>query len=325
MKDLEIKGFKFNETIEGFLFIKHIEYRKAKNDSVYIDMTLSDTFGDEVNAKIWNAKEIDSSIYKAGIVVKVSGMIQKYNNKTQLIINKIRTTKDNDEVNIEDYIESAPIDSKKMLVEIKECIKLFENEELKKLTLTLLENKEQKLIYYPAAKTHHHNVKGGLLHHILTMLRVGQSISDNYDFINKDLLYCGVIVHDLAKVDEILSNEIGLVEDYTKEGKLLGHIIQGINEIDRVADELKIDHELKILVQHMILSHHYHPEYGSPKKPLIPEAELLHYLDIMDARMYAMNKTLCKVKEGEFAERNISLEGRSMYKSDINSLGDLTK
>ncbi|MPW25275.1 HD domain-containing protein [Alkalibaculum sp. M08DMB] len=316
---MNIQEFNYNQKILEFFIIKKIEARTSKNESVYIDVNLADTNREEINGKIWSAVEIDLNKFKTGVMVKVSGMVQKYNNKKQLNIDKIRLVVESDEVNIEDYVEAAPTSSECMIEEVNEYIDKISNDQIKELTRVLFNSKEEKLKYYPAAKTHHHDIKGGLLFHITTMLNLGEKISESYGFINTDLLYSGVILHDLSKVDEIISNELGIVENYSTQGKLLGHIIQGINEIDRVARELDIDDEIKLLIQHMILSHHYHPEYGSPKKPLIPEAELLHYLDIVDARMYAMNKLLSNVSEGEFSERSFSLDGRSMYKSSIKS------
>ncbi|HAS74297.1 MAG TPA: CMP-binding protein, partial [Clostridiales bacterium UBA8960] len=106
-----------------------------------------------------------------------------------------------------------------------------------------------------------------------------------------------------------------VVEGYTKEGQLLGHIIMGIKRIDRVAESLNIDPELSLLIQHMILTHHYEPEFGSPKKPLIPEGELLHYLDMIDARMYDMNKALKDTIAEQFTDPIFVLDRRKLYKS----------
>jgi 3'-5' exoribonuclease len=247
----------------------------------------------------------------------VDALVQKFNGKLQLRINKLRKIKEEDQVSLEDFIESAPRDPEEMFFYLEAAIENFENHDIKKITKYLLNQKRDKLTYYPAAKTHHHAIKSGLLYHMETMLNIAQKIAPVYEFINKDLLYAGVILHDLSKVDEMESTELGIVDDYTKEGKLLGHIIQGIKEIDQASLELEIDEEVKLLLEHMILAHHYHPEYGSPKKPLIPEAELLHYIDLIDSRMYAMNKVLKDAEKGSFADKSMTLEGRHMYKSDL--------
>jgi len=129
------------------------------------------------------------------------------------------------------------------------------------------------------------------------------------------LVFAGVILHDIEKINEMDATEVGVVEDYTREGQLLGHIIMGIKRIDRMSDQLGIDPELSLLIQHMILTHHYEPEFGSPKKPLIPEGELLHYLDMIDARMYDMNKALKDQEADTFTDPVFVLDRRRLYKS----------
>jgi len=313
---IPIKKMEYGQSIVTFLMIKNADLKKAKNDSLYLDMVLGDTEGVEASAKLWNA-DPQMVAYKSGEVVLVDALVQKFNGKLQLRINKLRKIKEEDQVSLEDFIESAPRDPEEMFSYLEAAIENFENHDIKKITKYLLNQKRDKLIYYPAAKTHHHAIKSGLLYHMETMLNIAQKIAPVYEFINKDLLYAGVILHDLSKVDEMESTELGIVDDYTKEGKLLGHIIQGIKEIDQASLELEIDEEVKLLLEHMILAHHYHPEYGSPKKPLIPEAELLHYIDLIDSRMYAMNKVLKDAEKGSFADKSMTLEGRHMYKSDL--------
>ena len=118
----------------------------------------------------------------------------------------------------------------------------------------------------------------------------------------------------IEKINEIESNELGISPGYSFEGKMLGHIIQGIKTIDRLTLEMDFPREKAIMLEHMILSHHYEPEFGSPKKPLFPEAEILHYLDIIDARMYDMEDALVATQPGEFSERVFTLENRQLYK-----------
>ena len=110
-------------------------------------------------------------------------------------------------------------------------------------------------------------------------------------------------------------SEYGIPVDYTKEGKLLGHIVQGICIIDAKCKELKISDEIVMLLKHCLLSHHYFAEYGSPKMPMIAEAEALYYIDVMDARMFEISQALSSVEKGSFSQRVYALENRSMYKN----------
>ena len=175
------------------------------------------------------------------------------------------------------------------------------------------ENKE-KLMYYPAAQKNHHAEYGGLLYHMKRMLMNGERMCQVYRNLNPDWVKAGVIVHDIEKINEIQSDEMGVSPGYSFEGNMLGHIVQGIKLIEKMAEEIGMSHEKTVMLEHMILSHHYEPEYGSPKRPMFPEAEILHYLDMIDARMFDMEDALVGVEPGEFSERIWILDNRRLYK-----------
>ena len=132
------------------------------------------------------------------------------------------------------------------------------------------------------------------------------------------LLIAGVIVHDLAKIDEMDADTLGLVSDYSVDGKLIGHIVRGVVNIQLAAEKTKANPGKALLLQHMVLSHHETPEYGSPKPPLFPEAQMLHLLDMMDARMYCMHEALLATPRGAFSDRVRALEGRKLYHPDLD-------
>jgi len=226
--------------------------------------------------------------------------------------------KEEDGIKIEDYIPSAPYSGEYLFNEVMKYIDRIKNEDLYQIVTYLVEMKKAKLLIYPAAMKNHHSIRSGLLYHIVRMLYAGDKLSDIYNIVNKELLFAGIILHDIAKIEEYDANELGIVSDYNAEGQLLGHIIQGITMIDNAANYLGIDSEIAMLLKHMILTHHYEPEYGSPKKPMIPEAEMLHYLDVLDARMYDMEKALSRVEPAGFSERIWSLDNRKIYKSKFN-------
>jgi len=169
-------------------------------------------------------------------------------------------------------------------------------------------------MYYPAASKNHHAEYGGLLYHVKRMLMTGLAVCDIYPILNRDLVAAGVILHDIEKLNEIESNEYGISPGYSFEGQMLGHIVQGIKLLDRLTEELGFPREKALMLEHMILSHHYEPEFGSPKKPLFPEAEVLHYLDILDARMFDMEDALNGVEPGSFSDRIWTLDNRRIYK-----------
>ena len=191
----------------------------------------------------------------------------------------------------------------------------MKDQDLRALCTRLLADNHDKLMYYPAASKNHHAEYGGLLYHVKRMLMTGLAVCDIYPILNRDLVAAGVILHDIEKLNEIQSNEYGVSPGYSFEGQMLGHIIQGIKLLDRITAELNFPREKALMLEHMILSHHYEPEFGSPKKPLFPEAEVLHYLDVLDARMFDMEDALNGVEPGNFSDRIWTLDNRRIYKA----------
>ncbi len=314
----KINEFVKNERSEGFYLIRSIDLKTTNsNGKKYLDFILADSTG-EITGKKWEVKDGEENEFKANTIVKIRGMVTSWQTALQLKIEQIRNITDEDGVNIDDYVQSAPVDSKIMFQTIETYINNMKNNDIKNIVKVMIEKNKEKLMYYPAAKKNHHSIKGGLLYHVTTMLSLGEKICSIYDFLNTDLIYAGIILHDLAKIKEMDSSELGIVDDYTLEGTLLGHITQGVKEIELVANEINADKKIVVLLEHMVLSHHYEPEYGSPIKPMIPEAEILHYIDLIDARMYDMRKVKSETKVGDFSERLWSLENRRIYNHGLD-------
>lgn len=309
-----INEFEAGNKIEGFYLVKSVDCKTTNsNNKKYLDFTLGDKTG-EINAKLWECREEDEKKYEANMIVKVRGTTLAWQNSLQLKLEKIRPSAPEDKINISDYVPAAPYTPEDMLETLLNYVDNIKNNGIKGIVKTILEDYSEKIMHFPAAKKNHHSIRSGLLYHVTTMLKAGEKLCEIYTFLNKDLLYAGVILHDLAKMDEMDSSELGIVSDYTVEGTLLGHITQGIKNVELAAQRVGADKEVTMLLQHMILSHHYEPEYGSPVKPMIPEAEMLHYLDIIDARMFDMGRVSKDTAAGEFSERIWSLENRRVYK-----------
>lgn len=318
MEFKKINEFKKGDKIEGFYIIKSVESKVTNNSSTnkYLDFNFTDPTG-EINAKLWESGADIENTYKENMLIKVKAIVNEWRGKLQLKIETIRPSNSDDGVKIQDFVAVAPYEPEVMYHEIMECISNMQNEDIKNITKFIIEENKEKLMHYPAAKSNHHAIRSGLLYHSTTMLKAGIKLSELYTFINKDLLFAGIILHDIAKIYEMNASELGIVSEYTLEGQLLGHIVQGIRMVERASEIVKADKETATLLEHMILSHHYEPEYGSPKKPMIPEAELLHHLDMIDARMYDMKKALGDTEDGKFSERIWSLDNLSVYKSFV--------
>ena len=213
----------------------------------------------------------------------------------------------------------APEAPEAMLQELYDTADAFTSEPLRLITREMLDRFREKLLYYPAAQRIHRAERGGLLHHTTGMLRLAKAILTQYTWLNADLLLAGVILHDLCKTEEMDSNDMGVVRDYSREGLLLGHLVLGVNRIQEAANKLGISGEPVLLLQHMMLSHHGEAEFGSPRKPMFPEAAALHWVDLLDARMNEMQTAIQKLKPGVFSEKIWSLD-RRLYRADYDAL-----
>lgn len=304
-----------DQRFEGFLLVRTSDQRTGGNGAKYLDLNLADRTG-EVNAKVWDGNVPAPA---PGSVVKVRGGTLEYNGRLQLRVERIRAMAPTDEVDLSSLVPCAPEPPEKMLEEIESAIDGFQSQPIRDLTRELVRRFEEKLRYYPAAQRIHHAERAGLLHHTTGMLRTAKAILQIYPWLNSDLLYAGVILHDLCKTEEMDSDSMGVVRDYSKEGLLLGHLVLGVTRIQEAANDLGISGEPVLLLQHMLLSHHGEPDFGSPRKPMFPEAEVLHWIDLLDARMNEMQTAVAKLKPGVFSEKIWSLD-RRLYHADYAAL-----
>lgn len=316
MKKVYVDSLVTGADFDDFFMMKSAAVRTGSNQKQYIDMMLADKTG-EVSAKKWDASAADIEeigSYGDNSIIKVRATVSEWQGKKQLKINRFRQATAEDGFDIGEFIKTAPEKGADMYDLILEKAHSVGDEELRSVAVTLLERNKERLLYYPAASKNHHAEMCGLLYHIKRMLLMGEKACEVYTDLDRDWVVTGVIIHDMEKLNEILSNQWGISPGYSMEGHLLGHIAQGVRMIDRLASELGISEEKAVLLEHMILTHHYEPEFGSPKRPMFPEAELLHYLDIFDARIFDMEEALRPVPPGEFSDKVWTLENRRIYK-----------
>ncbi|MDF2856211.1 MAG: 3-5 exonuclease [Neobacillus sp.] len=305
-----ILEYEIGGQVDLYLLIKNATKGTASNGKPFLTLILQDKSG-EIEAKLWDANEEDEKNYAPQSIVKVLGDLQNYRGKSQLKIRQIKRTGPGDNVKIDDFLETAPLSQDEMMSKLTQYIFDMKNPNIQRITRHLLKKHQQAFLEYPAATKNHHEFVSGLGYHVVSMLDLAKSIAALYPSLDKDLLYAGVILHDMGKVIE-LSGPISTV--YTVEGNLLGHITIMVNEIGKAADELGITSEEVLILKHLVLSHHGKAEWGSPKPPLIKEAEILHYIDNLDAKMNMLDRALERVKPGEFTERVFALDNRSFYK-----------
>ena len=316
MKQIFVNELIKNDEITDFFMVKSCSIRVGSNRKPYLDVMLGDKTG-EVSGKKWDVQEEEQPRLKKiseGDIVRVKAQVIEWQNAKQLRIQRIRQAVQSDGIDVSDFIKAAPEKPEDMYRYIYDVADNLEDQDLRRLCVRVLTDNKEKLRYYPAASRNHHAMFAGLLYHTKKMLMNGIGVCSVYTELDRDLLCAGVILHDIEKINEILSNEAGVSPGYSVEGQFLGHLVMGVKYIDRLAEELEVPEEKKLMIEQMILSHHYHPEFGSPVRPLFPEGEVLHFLDILDARLFDMFDALSTVDPGRFSEKVWTLDNRRLYK-----------
>ena len=284
---MTVNQLETNARFVGFLLVRSADARTDKKGGSYLDLTLADKTGD-INCKYWDWNQL-MDVPKQGSVIKVQGLVQEYNGRKQLRIERMRAALPQDEVDMAQLVACAPEKPEVMRKDIEDTIDTFQSEGLKKIVREMLRLTGDKLEWFPAAQRLHHAERSGLLHHTTSM---------------------GVTLHDLCKTTEMISDETGSVSDYSADGLLIGHLVRGVARIEEAAKNVGVSGEIVLLLEHMVLSHHSIPEYGSPKAPMFPEAEVLARIDDLDAKMNEMQGILSRVPEGAFSEKVWSLDRR---------------
>lgn len=311
-----IKEFRFGDKATLVLRFSDLQIKKTTSNADYASFNGYD--GESIiECKIWSLSDEMKEILKNGEIYVCDGTMKDYQGKMQFNISSFRKITEADGINQADYYEYAPLDESALQDQILHYVARIENQNLKKLVVSLLKKHYKEYFTHPAAVSIHHNYFSGLSYHTYSMLKLSDAYLNLYSFLNRDLVYSGIILHDLGKVYE-LSGPKGT--EYTIKGNLLGHISIGANLIYHEACLLGIEDSVEtIALQHLILSHHGLLEYGSPKTPQIAEAELLHLLDLSDSRMAALDKEITGTKKGEFTSPMFAFDRKMFYVPDIKS------
>lgn len=323
ISDIKVKG---DDSIKGreiFLFgvVTRLEEKVDKTKNKYCEFILEDKTG-EVIVKIWKTPLTEVKVENS-MLVKVGAEVGEWNEKPQLILQKqdenlmLREARDADKVQIMDFVKTAPVEGQAMYDYILAIVDDFTNLELKAISLAVLQKYKEELLFFPGSKTVHHACYSGLLFHIYSMFKSALGLT-HYP-INIELLYTGILIHDIGKLKELEVSQIGIASDYTKTGTLLGHIIDGVRMMERLFIELNVSDEVSILLHHMITSHHHEQSFGAYQMPKFMEAQLLHHLDLVDSRMNMIENSVINVEEGEFGEKSFFLNNRQMYVPNLSN------
>jgi 3'-5' exoribonuclease len=308
-------GSRENKEITGFFAAGSKQVRTGRDGGRYFALTLADRTG-QIDARMWEID--DAGEFDAGDVVKVRGEVFRFNDRLQIKVEKIRRAAA-DEYELSDFVPQSQRDIAEMWTELEGWVASFRDPDLKALVDAFLIDPTiaRELKAAPAAKGLHHAWIGGLLEHILSLMGMCELATRHYPEVNRDLLLTGVVLHDIGKLREL---SWGTSFDYTLEGQLLGHITIGIGMIEaKIAGIPNFPVAKRLLVEHLVLSHHGEYEFGSPKLPMNAEAVLLHYLDNLDAKMQTVRSELAKAAAGGRAGDEMTEWVRSLERQLLNT------
>ena len=314
IQNLKIGEFRTGMMIEGYYILKEASQRTTTAGKPYLAGKLGDRDGmiDFVNwdyAGIINGED-------TGHVVKVRGEVNDYRGSPQLSVSRIRRARNADGWRVEDLVPTAPIDREAVMAEVRALAESVEDEDYRRVALAMLEKYGEAFSVIPAAKSFHHSFVSGLLMHTANMLRTADFLAALYpETVNRSLLLTGTLLHDFAKTEEFSFSELGLVTEYSRAGKLVGHLVMGAENVRRMAEELGTPEEKTLLLCHMILSHHGEPEFGAAVIPRCAEAELLYHIDLIDSRMEIYRESLEGVVPGTFSGKIFALD-KDIYRPE---------
>jgi 3'-5' exoribonuclease len=304
-----------NKSIDSYFVLSSIQARERKQGGAYLAAVLTDKTG-SFDARMWEDFSEALEGCSAGSYVKVRGLISNYQGKFQITLQKMRNAAES-EVEPGDFLAITTRDIEAMWEELRAHVAGFTNKDLKRLVLAFLDDEEIAAAYKkaPAAKLLHHAWIGGLLEHVVGLLAVIKVVGPCYPEANLDLIMTGAILHDIGKTRELAWKTSFR---YTLEGQLVGHISIAMGMLrEKIQTLPDFPDKLRILVEHMILSHHGEYEFGSPKLPMLPEAMIFHTIDDLEAKMQAVRTEFeLQVRNGaapgEMTERMWALDNRQV-------------
>lgn len=283
-----IADLQARENVDEIYRVTDKQVRSNRQGNDYLLLQFMDKTG-QISGLRWNAGQSLYETFQKGDYLRVLGSTQLHNGMMQILVQDFETVHPS-KVTLEDFTKTNPDEIQQLLGNLKDLLGTINNPHLKRVVNSYLSDDQlmSRFLRAPAGIKTHHAYEGGLLRHVLDLLRVADAIAPNYPQLDREMLLVGVFLHDLGKLDE-LTYDSDL--SYSDPGQLLGHLVQGTVELDRRA--LRIEKETgqplpeSVLwrLQHMILSHHGQLEHGSPKIPMTIEAIVLAYIDDLDAKV----------------------------------------
>jgi len=274
--------------IDQVFLATHKQLRPNRNGQLYLQVEFADKSG-SITGRMWNASDDDFNAFDDGDYVRVEGHTQLFSGNLQLIVTHVERV-DPRTVDETEFRVLSGSDVARLEAELRAILGTIASPALTDLVTELLADDPLMAAFAraPAGVKHHHAYAGGLLDHVVNLLRLADRVAPLYPALDRDLLLVGVLVHDIGKTQELESRQ-GF--SYTDVGQLLGHVLLGLEIVDAKIRAIeartgqRFEPEAAVRVKHMIASHHGQYEFGSPKLPMTLEAMALHHLDHLDAKM----------------------------------------
>lgn len=282
------------ESVDELYLVADKQLRANRQGNLYLHLELRDKTG-TVGARLWNASEGLARTFEPGDYLRVRGKIQVFQGALQMILSHLEVSEPPLEAS--EFLPQSTQDTARLTARLRQLLLGMSNPHLRALAECFLIDDEfvRKFTTAPAGIKNHHAYHGGLLEHVVTLLNMADLIVGLYPELDRDLLLTGIFLHDIGKVDE-LSYDRAFA--YTDEGQLLGHLVMGVamlrEKVKRTTDLTgePFPPEVRLRLEHMIVSHHGSYEFGSPKLPMTPEAVALHYLDNLDAKIHTVTREI---------------------------------
>ena len=306
---ISIKDMVENSTITTQLLVINMTKGVTNQSKPYMTISFQDATG-TVDGKKWDYSAEDLETFVPGNVVEVECEVIEYKSAKQLKVYK-GTAVPMDQVDSSLFVPVAPVPKDILVGKLKEYVTSLKEGDVRTLVTYLLRKHYKDYIEWPAAVRNHHNYVSGLLYHSLCMADTAEAICKLYPQLNRDIVIGVCLIHDLGKLVE-LSGPVAT--KFTLEGKLLGHISIEQAEVREAAHQLGLTGEIPVLIEHMILSHHSKPDFGSPVMPLTREALVVAMVDDLDAKMNILDKAYDVIQPGEFTSKLMTMDDRYFYK-----------
>ncbi len=292
MEKIFVEQIKERDVIESTFLVRDKTLAMAKNGKPYLTLKLMDRTG-EVEGRIWDNADHIASLFAKDDFISVRGKASVYLGKMQLVIQGVQQLADS-EVDLADFLPVSQYPIAELQEKLKAKVATLKEDHFRKMMELFLADAEFLNMYSaaPAAKSMHHVFLGGLLEHSLAVADLAEDVCQRYPDLNRDLLLLGALLHDVGKVAELSYSRSF---DYTDEGKLLGHIMLGVEMVDEKIRQIDaFPPRDAVLLKHLLLSHHGQYEYGSPKRPKTLEAIALNFLDDLDSKMNGVQSHIDK-------------------------------